>query len=117
MESSLKHAGWNKRADWNFTQKTINVQDLIRACRMIKKFEINKRACTFIRYFRVPTLNFQATESILSCLPPSWPEFLHGEKILFASVISILFYLHKIPDEQSQNKNNSKSDFLFGILR
>ena len=52
-ESSLKHAGWNKRADWNFTQKTINVQDLIRACRMIKKFEINKRACMFIRYSRV----------------------------------------------------------------
>ena len=54
MESRLKHAGWNKRADWNFPQKTINVQDLIRACRVIKKFEINKRACTFIRYSRVP---------------------------------------------------------------
>ena len=53
MESRLKHAGWNKRADWNFPQKTINVQDLIRACRVIKKFEINKRACTFIRYSRV----------------------------------------------------------------
>ena len=54
MESRLKHAEWNKRADWNFPQKTINVQDLIRACRVIKKFEINKRACTFIRYSRVP---------------------------------------------------------------
>ena len=50
MESRLKHAGWNKRADWNFPLKTINMQDLIRACRVIKKFEINKLACTFIRY-------------------------------------------------------------------
>ena len=57
MESRLKHAGWNKRADWNFPQKTINVQDLIRACRVVKKFEINKRACTFIRYSRVPKIN------------------------------------------------------------
>ena len=57
MESRLKHAGWNKRADWNFPQKTINVQDLIRACRVIKKFEINKRACTFIRYSRVAGFN------------------------------------------------------------
>ena len=53
MESRLKHAGWNKRADWNFPQKTINVQDLIRACRVIKRPENNKRACTFIRYSRV----------------------------------------------------------------
>ena len=41
MESSLKHAGWNKRADWNFTQKTINVQDLIRVCRMILQSSSN----------------------------------------------------------------------------
>ena len=39
MESRLKHAGWNKRADWNFPQKTINVQDLIRAYRVIKSLK------------------------------------------------------------------------------
>ena len=63
-----------------------------------------------LKYFSV--FFFQATESLLSCLPPTWPKFLHGEKILFGCVISILVYLHKIPEDKSEKK-----DFLFGILR
>ena len=61
MESRLKHA------DWNFPQKTINVQDLIRACRVEKEIEIYKRACTFIRYSRVGTNYRRALRN-----PGSW---------------------------------------------
>ena len=36
-----------------FSSKIINVQDIIKACWMIKRFENYKRACTLIRYSRV----------------------------------------------------------------
>ena len=40
-------------AAWKNSKKQINVQYLIRACMLEKHKEKNKRACTFIRYFRV----------------------------------------------------------------
>ena len=46
-------AGWNKFAGWKLSSKLINVQDLIRVCRVENDIEISKRACTFIRYSRV----------------------------------------------------------------
>ena len=56
-------AGWNECAGWKLSSKLINVQDLIRVCRVENDIEIYKRACTFIRYSRVCTNLFRSSAS------------------------------------------------------
>ena len=51
-----KRAGWNKRAGRKVFSKLINVQTKIRPYRVDFFLKINKRACTSIRYTRVPNL-------------------------------------------------------------
>ena len=49
----LKFKEPNKRGGWNFSQKIINGEALIRVSRVEKFPKINKRACPFIRKLRV----------------------------------------------------------------
>ena len=57
MDSGIvKQAGCNKQAGWKFFVKQLSKQDLIRASRVEENFKIVKRACSFIRYFRVAVL-------------------------------------------------------------
>ena len=49
----------------NFPSKTINMQSKIRPYRVDFFLEINKRACTSIRYTRVPITYFSDQEKIL----------------------------------------------------
>ena len=46
----------NKRGEWNFSQKLIKGEALIRVSRVEKKPKINKRASPFIRKVRVINL-------------------------------------------------------------
>ena len=53
-----KRGGLNKQGGWNVFQKLINGETLIRASRVEKNLEINKRACPFIRDLRVVRVVF-----------------------------------------------------------
>ena len=49
--------------------------------------------------------------------PSDWPKIPHGEKLLFASVTSVLLYRYKQKNEALGPEKQENKDFIFSLIR